>query len=905
MNRVITLSGQAQNSVTKTFSILSHLRFLTPNSLALIVLIISAVFCQTSSLRAQESEQNSVRSLQASKVALGEVKIDGHLNEKPWQQAAIATGFTQRDPKDGSPATEKTEVRVLYSDDAIYVGVRAFDSEPRLISREIARRDEGAQSDEIVIYFDSYHDRRNCFAFAVTPGGSYSDATFFGDSDDNADLSWDPVWQVATSIDSLGWTAEFRIPFSQLRFEKDRKKWGFQVSRDIYHKAEEVYWSPYSKEASGFVSLFGVLEGLDDLEAPTRLEIRPYTVASSRKRPEGTGIFYAPSKVTDMNVGLDVKYGLTSNLTVDLTINPDFGQVEADPSEINLTAFESFFSEKRRFFVEGSGLFNKSSPAGRIFYSRRIGRRPRGFASPPSGGTIEIPEASTIISAAKITGKTAGGMGIGILSALNASESGTLRDSLGNNVGSEKIGPFTHYFAGRIEQEFNQGNNLVGLSVTAVNRSLNDNLSFMPSAAYVGLADGVHRWQKNKYAFRWSLAASNVRGSREAITNVQVSPFRYYQRPDADHLELDTTRTSLSGSSFSVRGAKESGNWQYYGYYERTSPGFEINDMGFQINADMQFAETFLKYIQSKPRGILRSFRYDLGLNTGLTTAGENRWTWFRPVHFVATFHNNWTVDFNPMAIQWQPLSIGKLRGGPALRNDMWHNSFIGINSDTRKRVSFDLGANIGGNFDNRESFYNISPTVKIRPSAILNASLGLSYSWVRDPIQWVGKFDALGSTRYVLAEIEYQQLRMTMRVNWTLKPTLSVQLYAQPFVAAGSYSRFKEVVDPRAKEFYDRFRNLDDELNCVNGNCDVDLDNDGSADFSFVQPDFNFGEIRSTLVIRWEYKPGSVLFFAWQHGRSNSRSDGSFNWRDDLSDVLSTAADNTLLVKVNYWISI
>jgi hypothetical protein len=606
-----------------------------------------------------------------------------------------------------------------------------------------------------------------------------------------------------------------------------------------------------------------------------------------------------------MNVGLDVKYGLTSNLTVDLTINPDFGQVEADPSEINLTAFESFFSEKRSFFVEGSGLFNKQAPGGQIFYSRRIGRRSRGFASPPSGGTIEIPEASTIISAAKITGKTAGGMGIGILSALNASESATIRDSLGSTVGSEKIGPFTHYFAGRVEQEFNQGNNLVGMSVTAVNRNLNDNLTFMPSAAYVGMADGVHRWQKNKYAFRWRFAASNIRGSREAITNAQLSPFRYYQRPDADHVELDTTRTTLSGYSFSVQGAKESGNWQYYGYYERTSPGFEVNDMGFQFNADMQFAETFLKHIQAKPRGILRSFRYDLGLNTGLTTAGEHRWTWFRPVHFVATFHNNWTIDFNPMAIEWQPLSIGRLRGGPALRDDLWHNSYIGIISDSRKRVSFEVWPNIGGNFNNRESFYNVNPTVTIRPSAILNASLGLSYSWNRDPIQWVGKYDALGSTRYVLAEIEYQQLRMTMRVNWTLNPTLSVQLYAQPFVAAGSYSRFKEVVDPRAKEFYDRFEIYDDELNCLNGQCDVDLDNDGLADFSFNQPDFNFSEIRSTLVVRWEYKPGSVLFFAWQHGRSASRSDGTFNWRDDLSDVLSTEADNTLLIKANYWISI
>ncbi|MEE9534167.1 MAG: DUF5916 domain-containing protein, partial [Acidimicrobiia bacterium] len=709
---------------------------------------------------------------------------------------------------------------------------------------------------------------------------------------------------VKTVVDSLGWTAEFRIPLSQLRFDKDQTSWGFQVYRRIQRKAEEVYWAPYSKEASGFASLFGELEGLEGLSSPMRLEVRPYTVVNTRRRPEASGDLYAPTGETQFDGGVDVKYGLTSDFTLDLAVNPDFGQVEADPSRVNLTAFELFFPEKRPFFVEGSGLFNRWVPPGQLFYSRRIGRRPQGFASPPDGGTVEIPEASMIISAAKVTGKTAGGLGLGIMSALTAHENAALRDSMGTVMGSERVEPFTHYFAGRVEQDFREGSHTVGGMFTAVNRRLSDNLDFLRTAGYMGTLDGAHRWHSNTYAVRWQFAASHIRGSTNAITRAQRSSFRYYQRPDAPHVELDTTRTSLSGYALELSAGKEAGTWQYSGWYNRVSPGFDISDMGFLGQADAQQVGLYAQYLRARPQGIFRNYRLRIGMISYWRTSGEKNSTWFRPVYFRATFRNNWSLGINPMGFSWVPLQTLRLRGGPALRGDTRRNSFIFVNTDPRKRVALEFFASAGGDFATRRRQASFGPSLEIRPSGLVNVTVSLDYDWNRKPIQWVGRRTALDSTRYILAEIDQQTLSLTARLNWTLSPTLSVQFYGQPFVSAGRYSAFKEVIAPRASAFDDRFRVYADELACADGLCEVDLDLDGTADFSFGQPDFNFKQLRSTLVLRWEYRPGSVLFFAWQHGRSAFLNDGAFGGFSDLGDIFREDSDNTFLIKINYWLS-
>ncbi|MFQ5797769.1 MAG: DUF5916 domain-containing protein [Bacteroidota bacterium] len=855
----------------------------------------------------EDPSETSTYTLHANRIQEEAVDLDGWLTEEVWQRADVGTGFTQREPADGNPSTERTEVRVLYCSDAIYVGVRAFDSRPDEIRSELARRDGRSQSDEIGIYFDSYHDRRTAFEFTVNPRGSIRDVYYFGDSPENSDDSWDPVWEVRTAIDSDGWTVEFRIPFTQLRFDRGKTTWGFQVYRRIQRKAEEVYWAPYSKEASGFVSLFGTLEGFKGLSQPMRLEVRPYTVVNNRYRPESSGSLYAPRQQAQFDGGLDLKYGITSDFTLDLSVNPDFGQVEADPSVVNLSAFETFFPEKRPFFVEGSGLFSVSLPVGQLFYSRRIGRSPQGSPDKPAGGTAEIPEATTIITAAKVTGKSAGGLGLGIMSAVTAEEKATLRDSTAGRVGQEIVEPLTHYFASRIEQDFRQGSHTIGTMVTAVNRKLTDNSDFLRSAAYVAEVDGVHRWQKNTYAVRWRFAGSHLRGGREAITAAQRSSLHYYQRPDASHLQLDTTRTSLSGYTLRLQVDKEAGTWRYRAIAGRVTPGFDVSDLGFQSElADANYFWLFGEYLQARPQWIFRDYRVSVGLSRHWTTAGDITFSWFRPVYMEATFRNNWSLTVNPIAVGGARIDVTALRGGPALRKNPWRNSFLGITTDRRKRLAMKLWIERGGIFGARGDWFWSQPTLYIRPSDVLNVTLSLTYLWDRDARQWVGRMTGLDSTRYIVAEIGRKELNLTTRVNWILTPTLSVEFYGQPFVSSGAYTEFKEVIAPRVRKFNDRFRFYDDELVCTeDGGCNVDLDGDGATDFSFSRPDFSFRQLRSTLVIRWEYHPGSVLFLAWQHGRQSFLADGSFGGFRHIADLFMEDSDNTFLVKVNYWFSL
>jgi hypothetical protein len=849
-------------------------------------------------------EERAVPRLRVLAVRDAQVTVDGRMDEEIWQRAGTATGFTQRDPDDGAPATQRTEVRVAYSDAAVYICVRAFDDEPELIRSRLTRRDQDPQSDYVMVALDSYHDHRTAFVFAVTPAGAIYDA-YTTDDEPWGDDSWDPVWDVEATVDSAGWTAEFRIPLSQLRFDKDGSTWGLQVARRIERNAEEAFWAPNSKDGSGYASRFGEIEGFENLPSPMRLELLPYTVASHDRRPESTGSLYAPTSEADVSGGFDLKYGLTSDFTIDATVNPDFGQVEADPAVVNLTAFETYFPERRPFFVEGSALFRQSGPGGQLFYSRRIGRRPQGWADPPEGGTVEIPDASTILAAGKLTGKSASGLGLGVLSALTAEEQGILRDSTGMIVGEGVVAPLVHHFAGRIEQDLSAGAHALGGMVTALNRRLDDNLDFLRSAAYMGMVDGSHRWKRNTYVIEWQAVATHIRGSTASITSAQRSQFRYFQRPDADHVELDTTRTTLSGWSFGARGGKQTGTWRYSGGVERVSPGFDVNELGFQWGADRQEGWANLAYVQSRPTWIFRNFRGTAGVSHVRTTGWEPTGTWVRPVQFYGTFKNNWEINVNPLAVIVSRWSVTHLRGGPALRQNRWHNSWVWVASDRRKSVSADLGVTLGSVPGTQGRWWEVNPSVSLRPTESLSARIGMGYYSQRDPTQWITRRSVNDSTLYLLGSIDQQTLNVQIRLDWMVMRKLSLQLYAQPYVSAGTYDQFKEVVAPRAANFDDRYWVYDDEVACADGTCDVDRDLDGTVDFSFGQPDFNYKSFRSTFVLRWEYRPGSVVYLAWQHGRSGSINDGAFHALNDLGDLFALDGYNTFLVKVNYWIGL
>lgn len=854
---------------------------------------------------AQEvDEPAEARSVRAVLVEEGEIRLDGHLDEEAWQRAPAGSGFMQREPESGAPSTEHTEVRVLYSVQALYVGVRAYDSESDRIRGELARRDQVTQADEIAVYLDTYHDRRTAFMFAVNPRGAIRDIYYSDDQEWGADASWDPVWQVQTSVDSLGWTAEFRIPLTQLRFDPANPTWGLQVRRRIHRNAEVAFWAPYPHEASGFVSHFGTVEGLAGLSQPRRLELRPYTLMRTRHRPEGEGILYAPRQQQGADIGLDLQYGLTADFTLDLAVNPDFGQVEADPAVFNLTAFETFLPERRSFFVEGSGLFNQFIAGGQPFYSRRIGRAPQGFAAPPPGGTVQLPEATRILGAAKVTGKTSGGFGLGVLGAVTSEARATLRDEHGAVHDHAPVEPRTYSAVARAEQDFRDGSHTIGAMATGLRRNEVETLSFLPAGAYLGGIDGVHRWRSNAYAVRWNLAVSHVHGSRDAILRVQRNPLRYFHRPDADHLEIDTLRTAISGYSALIQGGKESGAWRYGGSYQRVSPGFDITDLGFQWQADDQFVWLQGGYVRSRPQWIFRTYEVALIANRRMTIGGETTMQVFPFVYASATFKNNWRIWGNPMNIGWPAQCVTCLRGGPAVRTEARRFHFLGLSTDRRQPVSAGLILNGNSTFGVRESVLNVSPTLYLRPSPVVNGSLGVGYSVRRNPAQWVSQRVVADSAHYVLGELDQHTVNLTARLNWTLAPTLSLEFYAQPFVTAGSYARFRGVGDPQARHFDERFRIYDDALMCEDGACAVDVTGDGSPDFGFARPDFNFRQLRSTAVLRWEYRPGSVLYVAWQHGRDDFARDGAFEPLGELNGLLGLPSDNTLLIKANYWLS-
>ena len=854
-----------------------------------------------SPLEAQSQEVSAPRQLEVRKISEGAVRVDGSLHEIVWRSAAAGSDFTQRDPVDGSPASERTEVRVLYSDAAVYVGVRAFDSDAAHIVAEVSRRDRAVQADEIAIFFDSYFDRRTAFEFAVNPSGAIRDV-YYQDEYSN-DPSWDPVWEVETSRDSSGWTAEFRIPLTQLRYSRQGSKWGFQVMRRIQRKAERSYWTPYSKKTSGLASRFGTLVGLADLGQPVRLEVRPYSVTSSRTREARSRGLYAPSTTRHMKAGGDVKLGLTSSLTLDATVNPDFGQVEADPAVVNLSAFESFFPEKRPFFVEGSGLFGSVVQAGQVFYSRRIGRYPQGSATPLARGSVQIPEQTRIMGAAKLTGKNFHGFGIGLMSVVTAQEDALLRDSAGKVIGQSPVEPLTHYFVSRMERDFSAGSHTVGLLATAVNRRLTPELRFLRSASYVGIVDGVHRWKNAAYALRWNLGVSDIRGDRAAITAAQRSPFRYYQRPDAINVHLDTTRTSLQGTTASLYIGKETGSWTPWLSVGHISAGFDLNDVGFQYGADKRELRAALGYKQTRRRGILRDYQTNFVSWGTWNTAGELAEVVFPFVYVGGTFLNNWTIAANPMNVLFTQRCFSCLRGGPWMRGDPRRIHFVRLTTDRRNSLSLGLEGSGSRSFGTQAENWSGGPTVYWKVGERLNGSVAMRYSWLREPYQFVTSRRALDTARYIVADLQQKTGSITSRLNWTANPKLSFEVYGQPFVSAGAYSRFQTVVDPRAKRASDRFSRLPALACNTKGTCSADYNTDGTSDLSFGQPDFRFLQLRATTVVRWEYRAGSTLFFAWQHGKTGTESDPVFGGLGSFADILRLHPDNTLLIKANYWV--
>jgi hypothetical protein len=805
------------------------------------------------------------------------VRVDGDLNDAIWRTVPPITSFQQREPREGAAPTFQTEARVAYDATALYIAVQAFDSEPSRIVGIRTRRDEGSPSDWVSVLVDSFHDRRSAFEFAVNPAGVKQDSYWFNDT--NNDQSWDAVWDVAVSRGEGGWHAEFRIPFSQLRYRPSPSStFGLALVRKIGRLNETTTWPLLAKSANGYVSSFGELTGLRLDRSPKRLEVLPYTVGQVRTQVAERGNPLANATDPDASVGVDLKYALRPGLTLTGTVNPDFGQVEADPAVVNLSAFETFFSERRPFFVEGGGIFSfdvdcSDGNCSGLFYSRRIGRTPRGSATVPDGGFSTAPGQTTIIGAAKLTGRI-GSFSVGALNALTSDEDAVIANGVGR--ARQTIEPLTNYSVVRARREFKNQSSF-GFMTTMTNRNLDQSTRFLPGGAYTGGVDGDWRLGP-KYAIRGYLAGSSVRGDAGAIADLQRNNVHSFQRPDARRLTYDPAATALNGYGGSLSIAKIAGQRIVFssnlGF---KSPGFEINDVGFMRRADQRSMSNWLQVRYDTPRQHwLRSFRYNLNQWAGWNYDGDRLFSGIN-VNAHAVFKNNWGTGTGGN-INWQGFDDRATRGGPGVYGNAQRSIWAYLQGDDRPAVSggvFTFNATDGKGTTVRE----ISPDVSYRPSSFLKTSFGVRFSRNRDESQWV---ETTADGRYVFARLHQQTVGLTTRVNYTVTPALSIQLYAEPFVSAGDYANFKELADARSKAYEGRYRPTH-----YTGN-----------------PDFNYRSFRTTNVLRWEYKPGSTLFVVWQQGREGTTDRGDFRFNRDFGAVFDAPARNVFLVKFAYWIN-
>ncbi|MBW3569882.1 MAG: hypothetical protein KY467_02135 [Gemmatimonadetes bacterium] len=854
----------------------------------------------------------------------GPVRLDGHLDEAAWAAAEPATGFTQQRPAEGAPASENTEIRFLYDEDALYVGARMYDSQGGAgVTSRLVRRDQAAQSDALRIDLDTYRDRLHFVQFVVNPAGWRADAA-------GHDFSWDPVWEAATRVDSLGWTAEIRIPLNQLRFSRDSlQTWGLNVIRVVERKQERALWSFWGQNEPGGPAFFGELTGLRIGRRPRHAELLPYAVLRNRRLGSGdaSSPFHEPNS-SALRVGGDLKYGLTSNLTLSATVNPDFGQVEVDPAVVNLTAFETFFPERRPFFVEGSSLFTFGQPGCSIncgqglnlFYSRRIGRAPQGSSLAFAAGPYaDIPENTAILGAAKLTGRTAGGYTLGLLNAVTRREVAEVATEDGGRV-FRTVEPLTNSFVGRVRREMHGGGLVLGGILTSVDRDLSGEglRSLLPGSARTAGVDVERLWARRTYRLYAAVSASHVAGDSGAILRLQRSSARYLHRPDRDPASnglfsyaYDPSATALSGYGAIARLAKQGGNWTWDLNAAAISPGFETNDLGFQQTADWRWLNGSLGRRFTRPTRHYRTLSFAAGAQHSWNYDGDPT---RREVLAVtsAEFLNYWGATFLA-GRSFPSLSDRLARGGPVVGQPGSSMAAFNLSTDSRRRVTLRTGVQASRDDDGGSTFStNLNAT--IRPASNVLLTVGPGFSRTMNTDQYVTSVAdttarAFHGRRYVFAHLDQRQLFMTTRASVTFTPDLSLELFAQPLLASADYHAFQEFAAPRRREklVYGRDAGTIQETQTDAGvRYVIDPDGEGPArSFSVRNPDFNFRSLRGTGVLRWEWRPGSTAYLVWTQTRSGREAVGDFDFGRDRAALLNAPADNVFVLKVSYWLGL
>jgi hypothetical protein len=840
----------------------------------------------------------------AVRVAGAAPEIDGRLQDAAWEQAPAITDFRQKVPDEGAPASERTELRILYDDHALYIGARMHSAQPASIQAPVGRRDQGGEADQLLVSLDTWLDRRTAWTFGVTAAGVRLDSYHPSDREDVQDASFDPVWEAKTRVDSAGWTAEMRIPFSQLRFNRGAsQRWGMNARRVIPARNEESYWMQIPRSVTAWASRFGDLAGLEGIPSTRRIELTPYvatalTVPADRQ----AGNPFTDESERTLRGGADLKAGLGPNLTFQATVNPDFGQVELDPAEVNLTAFESFFPERRPFFVEGSQLLEGGGQA--YFYSRRIGAAPRG---PAAGTFVDRPDYTTILGAAKVTGRLPTGLSVGALAALTGREQARTYDPETGAFGRVQVEPLTAYGVGRLQQQFGGHGSTAGVIFTGVRRDLgaDDGLArLLNREAFAGAADWNLRLRGGEYALRGSLGFSHIAGDSAAILRQQLSSARYFQRPDASYVEVRPGRTSLSGVAGGLGLARISGrHWIWDTSVDFTSPGFEVNDAGRLATGDDVTGSATLRYRETRPGPVLRSYTLSAGSQATWNFGGVRTLLSLR-TDATATWKNFWITTFTAF-VDPHSQSDALTRGGPLMQTPVqW--ALVGqvtnpASAPTRWNARLYYGAAEDGG-----PTYRLSGGVSIRPGPRWQLAVEPNYVHFGLPRQYAAvRPDGPESTfgrRYVFSHLGLTEFRVRTRLNYALRPDLTLETVVEPYASSARFTRFGELVAARSG----RLRRYGSDGTTVEPQEDGSLRvTDGGTSFTLPYLDFNVRSLRGSAVLRWEWAKGSTLFMVWQQDRLRRTPGGERIRPWSLGESLGADGDNYLVLKFTYWLGL
>jgi len=907
-----------------------------------------------------QTNGSSVRDVPADPVAavaprIGSISIDGHIEETAWEAAPLINGFVQSEPVEGEPATQDTEVRVLLDEDAIYVAARMFDDPDRVV-RVLNRRDEmGTFFDWVGVSFDPDLTRRNAYHFRVNAAGVQTDIYVTDDS--RQDVAWNAVWESSVQHDELGWSVEFRIPLSQLRYDAGEgpRTWGFNVHRRMVASGEVTHFSLQSRRRGGgggfgrggrggggggrggffVVSEFGTIENVVVPSAGSRIELRPYVLRSLHRGPAEPGDPFFDGNKTGARVGSDVRVGLSSSFTLDATVNPDFGQVDADPAVINLSAFETRFEERRPFFVEDAQVFDFRLSGGQnqLFYSRRIGRAPTG--DDPSGADFsEVPDAATILGAAKLTGRTADGLRVGALAAVTRAEEGSAYFLADGETRAFSAEPRAEYGVLSAEQDWNGGASQLSGIVTALHRALPATGEFddLPKQAYSAGVRFEHQWSDRTWRLSGHFAGSHIRGTPEALIGVQRASNHYFQRPDATRSRVDSAATSLTGADWRLQFDRQNTAWTGGVWLAEVTDGFEVNDFGFSRNRERIDTGVRVGYLQIQPGRVFRD--YSVNFFTFANFSHEvfddvGSWNSWRRKYTNGFFNlqSRFTLlnyHGGNLGLSWQPdaYSYDATRGGPTMLQPGSVSARFGINFDRRRPYSGNLNVNISRGARGSGKEFSINGNVGMRPAPPLQLQIQPRFSVQSDASQYVTSTGVLpyGSTfgrRYFFGDLERKTLSLETRVNYAFSSTLSLQVYAQGLLSSGDYVGYKQLAQPGTFDFrtFEEGRAVTaaGAVTCVGGTIcrdadgdqHVDLNADGAPDFSFGDRDFNARSLIGNAVLRWEYRPGSTVFFVWQRQQDSRVSSGNFDFSRDLRRLFTAPAHDRLILKVNYWLSL